>query len=121
MLFGLSIASGLILLRRADPHGRTLAASVEGLQLVGFHTGAFGYTFYSGLQLLFVVGTTSVNVMANANSQFWLGGGRPNSGPFVAIDLLTLATWFALWKTGRPRRVVPSEATPKAAAVSPAV
>jgi len=109
VLFGLSLASGLTLLRRPDPRGRTLAALVEGLQLVGFHTGRVGYTFYSGLQLLFYVGGGSVHLMANANSQFWLGAGRPNAGPFVAVDLLTLAAWFALWR--RTRESAPASAS----------
>lgn len=119
-LFGLSLASGLTLLRRPEPRGRPLAALVEGLQLVGFHTGQFGYTFYSGLQLLLYVGGGSVHVMANVNSQFWLGGGRPNNGPFVAVDLLTLAAWIALWRASRQTRPVPFPPASEATTVAPA-
>jgi hypothetical protein len=101
--FGLSVVSGLTLLRRPDPYGRPIAAAIEGLQLIGFHTGSVGYTAYSGLQVLLIVTGGSVQFSANANSQFWLGAGTPTGGPFVALDLLTLVSWYALWRFRRDR------------------
>ncbi len=122
VLFGVSLASGVTLLRSPEPRGRRLAAVVEGLQLVGFHTGHVGYTFYAGLQVLAYVSGDMVRLMANANSQFWLGAGQPQAGSFVAVDLLTLVAWVALWRSAPASGVgARAEGSPESSAGAPAV
>jgi hypothetical protein len=99
-LYALSVASGVALLRRR-PAGPRLAAAVEGLQLVAFHTGRFGYLYYSGLQLLLVVTPTQAHVSGGFVSQFGIGPAMQVREPFVAIDGATLLVWWLLRRARR--------------------
>ena len=99
-LFGLSVASGISNLRRR-PSGPRLMATVELLQLFQFHTGTFAYVYMSGIQVLFVLSTTTVSLSPGVRSAFWLGGGTTASAPYLAIDLFSFFAFWALWRARR--------------------
>jgi hypothetical protein len=100
VLYTLSIASGIALLRRHQA-ARALTSLVEGAQLVAFHTGHSGYLFYSGFQVLLLFTPSRVNVSANVQAQFGIGAAMQVVEPFVAIDVVTLLIWWILWRAGR--------------------
>jgi hypothetical protein len=108
-LAGLSVVSGLLLLRRR-PGARRVASVVEGLQALGFHTGGFGFLFHSGLQVTLLVTPAATELGASAMSQFGVGPAMRVAQPFVMIDLLTPVALWLLWRT-RARAAQPA-ATP---------
>ena len=112
VLYGLSVASGLALLRRRQL-ARRLATVVEGLQLVAFHTGRFGFLFYSGIQALLLITPTHVSVSANIQVQFGIGPAMNVTEPFLAIDLFTLVMWWILWRA-RAEPTVQTSVSPAA-------
>jgi hypothetical protein len=105
--YGLSVASGLALLRRR-PSARRLAAAVEGLQLLAFNTGRGGFVFYSGLQALVYVSATRAEASVNFQSMFGIGPAMVSPEPFLAVDAVTLVIWMLLWRS----RLAGASATP---------
>ena len=105
--YAVCLVAGLLLLGARRP-GRVLATVVEGLKVVAFHTGTFGYLAMAGIAVPLTIGAgQGVSVGANFTTSFGVGPAMVVRAPFLMVNLLSPAVIWAIWRS--PRRSVAPE------------